>query len=113
MLSTRGIGTYITTTEVRRVLSEGRIMSTWIEELSREAGIPPAFIVVDGSGEITIDAIDWLATQSVPLIRLRWDGCFASVVSAGGQAAASDKVYCRSARVTIQLRGCVSPRSHS
>jgi CRISP-associated protein Cas1 len=55
--------------------------------------IPPALVVVDGSGEITIDAIDWLAAQRVPLIRLRWDGRFASVVTAGGQAASADKVY--------------------
>jgi CRISPR-associated protein Cas1 len=55
--------------------------------------IPSALIVVDGSGEVTIDAIDWLATQRVPLIRLRWDGRFASVVTAGGQAACADKVY--------------------
>jgi CRISPR-associated protein Cas1 len=55
--------------------------------------IPPAFIVVDGSGEITIDAIDWLATQRVPLIRVRWNGEFASIVTTGGQAASADKVY--------------------
>src|SRR5690606_29672466 len=55
--------------------------------------IPPALVVVDGSGEITLDAIDWLATQGVPLIRLRWDGQFASIVTAGGQAASADKVY--------------------
>ena len=50
-------------------------------------------VVVDGSGEITMDAIDWLAAQRVPLIRLRWDGQFTSVVTAGGQAASADKVY--------------------
>lgn len=55
--------------------------------------IPPAFIVVDGSGEITIDAIDWLATQRVPLIRVRWNGEFASIVTTGGQAASAEKVY--------------------
>jgi CRISP-associated protein Cas1 len=55
--------------------------------------IPPALIVVDGSGEITIDAIDWLATQRVPLIRLRWDGEFSSIITTGGQAASADKVY--------------------
>jgi len=49
--------------------------------------------VVDGSGEITMDAIDWLAAQRVPLVRLRWDGRFSSVVTAGGQAASADKVY--------------------
>ena len=55
--------------------------------------IPPAIIVVDGSGEITLDAIDWLSTQAVPLIRLKWNGQFASIVTNGGQAASSDKVY--------------------
>jgi CRISP-associated protein Cas1 len=55
--------------------------------------IPPAIIVIDGSGEITLDAIDWLSTQSVPLIRLKWNGQFASIVTNGGQAASSDKVY--------------------
>ncbi len=55
--------------------------------------IPLIFVVIDGSGEITIDAIDWLATQGVSLIRLRWDGQFVSVVTTGGQAASADKVY--------------------
>jgi CRISP-associated protein Cas1 len=55
--------------------------------------LPPTIIVVDGSGEITLDAIDWLSTQSVPLIRLKWNGQFASIVTNGGQAASSDKVY--------------------
>ena len=50
-------------------------------------------VVVDGSGEITMDAIDWLAVQRMPLIRLRWDGRFTAVVTAGGQAASADKVY--------------------
>ena len=55
--------------------------------------IPPTIIVVDGSGEITLDAIDWLSAQSVPLVRLKWNGQFASIVTNGGQAASSDKVY--------------------
>jgi len=54
--------------------------------------IPPAFVVIDGSGEFTVDAIDWLATQGVSLIRLRWDGQFSSLVTAGGQAASPNKV---------------------
>lgn len=48
--------------------------------------------MLDGSGEVTLDAIDWLATQRVPLIRLRWNGRFASVLTSGGQAASSSKV---------------------
>jgi CRISPR-associated protein Cas1 len=54
--------------------------------------IPPALVVIDGSGEITMDAIDWLATQQVSLIRLRWDGEFSAVVTTGGQAASLEKV---------------------
>jgi len=55
--------------------------------------IPPILVVIDGSGEITMDAIDWLGTQGVSLIRLRWDGQFVSVVTTGGQAAAADRVH--------------------
>ncbi len=74
--------------------------------------IPPALVVVDGSGEITLDAIDWLATQRVTLIRLRWDGTFASIVTTGGQAASSDKVL---AGAHPQRSGCAAalrPRPH-
>ncbi len=55
--------------------------------------VPPAVVVLDGSGEITLDAIDWLATQGIPLIRLRWNGRFASVLTSGGQAASASKVH--------------------
>jgi CRISPR-associated protein Cas1 len=54
--------------------------------------IPPAFVVLDGSGEITLDAIDWLSRHRVPLIRLCWDGRFASIITSGGQAATPSKV---------------------
>jgi CRISPR-associated protein Cas1 len=54
--------------------------------------IPPAFVVLDGSGDISMDAIDWIGRHNIPLIRLRWDGQFASIVSSGGQAASPDKV---------------------
>ena len=54
--------------------------------------IPPAFVVLDGSGDISMDAIDWIGRHDIPLIRLRWDGQFASIISSGGQAASPDKV---------------------
>ena len=54
--------------------------------------IPPAIVIIDGSGEITLDAMDWLARQSVQLIRLRWDGQFSSVLSSGGQAASIENI---------------------
>jgi CRISPR-associated protein Cas1 len=54
--------------------------------------VPPSIVILDGSGDITLDAIDWLATQRIPLIRLRWNGRFASVLTSGGQAADAIKV---------------------
>ncbi|WP_417476660.1 CRISPR-associated endonuclease Cas1 [Maricaulis sp.] len=53
---------------------------------------PPRILMVDGSGEITLDAIDWLAEQNVSLIRLRWDGRVVSVVGQRGYAADPEKV---------------------
>lgn len=55
--------------------------------------VPPAVVILDGSGNITLDAIDWLVEQRVPLIRLRWNGKFASVLTSGGQAASAEKVH--------------------
>ena len=55
--------------------------------------IPPTIVVIDGSGDITMDAIDWLARHRVPLIRIRWDGQLASIVTSGGQAANASRVY--------------------
>lgn len=49
--------------------------------------IPPRIVLIDGSGSITLDALDWLAEQGVNLIRLKWNGEFASLVTSGGQAA--------------------------
>ena len=54
--------------------------------------IPPLFVVIDGSGEITLDAIDWLATQEVPLVRLRWNGQFISLLTTGSQAASAENL---------------------
>jgi CRISPR-associated protein Cas1 len=55
--------------------------------------IPPMIVVIDGSGDITMDAIDWLARHRVPLMRIRWDGQFSSIVTSGGQAANASKVH--------------------
>jgi len=40
-----------------------------------------------------MNAIDWLARHRVPLIRIRWDGQFSSIVTSGGQAANASKVH--------------------
>ena len=53
---------------------------------------PPRIVLVDGSGNITLDAIDWLAEQRVDLIRTKWDGRISLVCAATGYAADSKKV---------------------
>jgi CRISPR-associated protein Cas1 len=54
--------------------------------------LPPRIVVVDGSGEITFDAIAWLSEQNVSLVWLKWDGATCGVMSATGYAADTDLV---------------------
>ncbi len=49
--------------------------------------IPPRIVTVDGSGNISLDAIDWMGEQKIDLIRLKWDGLIISVASASGYSA--------------------------
>ena len=39
-----------------------------------ELNIPSRIILIDGSGNITLGALDWLSEQGVHLIRLKWNG---------------------------------------
>lgn len=54
--------------------------------------LPPRIVLIDGSGSITLDAIDWLTEQNVPLIRIKFDGSNAVVMSPTGYAADPEKV---------------------
>ena len=54
--------------------------------------LPPRIAIIDGAGSITLDAIDWLADQNIPLIRIKYDGANASVMSPTGFAADPTKV---------------------
>ena len=54
--------------------------------------IPSRIILLDGSGAITFDVLDWLAAQSVPLIRIDWQGQVHAVMSGAGYGAAPQKV---------------------
>ena len=54
--------------------------------------LPPRIVLVDGSGAITLDALDWLTEQKVDLIRLRWDGRVISAIGASGYAADRRKI---------------------
>ncbi|MAI89048.1 CRISPR-associated endonuclease Cas1 [Ponticaulis sp.] len=55
--------------------------------------LPLRIVVIDGSGSITLDAIDWLQEQNIPLIRIRFDGSQISVMSPSGYSAEPSKVF--------------------
>lgn len=54
--------------------------------------LPPRIVLIDGSGSITLDTIDWLTEQNVALIRIKFDGSNTVVMSPTGYAADPDKV---------------------
>ncbi len=45
---------------------------------------PPRIVLIDGGGNLTLEALDWLAEQSIPLLRLGWDGRLVSMIGADG-----------------------------
>lgn len=53
---------------------------------------PARIIVLDGSGHLTFDVLDWLAEQDVPLIRVTWTGDVVTVVGGSGYSADREKV---------------------
>eukprot|EP01037_Dinobryon_pediforme_P019566 gene19567-20008_t len=54
--------------------------------------LPSRIIVVDGSGGLTFDVLDWLATQSIPLVRIDWKGSVRAVVVGSGFSANPSQV---------------------
>lgn len=54
--------------------------------------LPERMVLLDGSGSLTLDALDWLEAESVTLIRLKWDGRFVSALSAGGSTVDIEKL---------------------
>jgi CRISPR-associated endonuclease Cas1 len=47
---------------------------------------PARIILLDGSGSISFDVLDWLAEQEIPLIRISWTGQVVTVVGPGYSA---------------------------
>ena len=39
-----------------------------------DRNMPSRIIIVDGDGNITLDALSWLAQQNVPLVKINWQG---------------------------------------
>src|SRR3954471_23240549 len=47
---------------------------------------PARIILLDGSGSISFDVLDWLAEQDIPLIRISWAGEVITVAGLGYSA---------------------------
>src|SRR5271169_4264601 len=57
-----------------------------------DPAIPTRIILLDGSGCISFDVLDWLAQQGVALVRIDWKGEVVSVFAASGYSADPAKV---------------------
>jgi CRISPR-associated protein Cas1 len=78
------------------VIREGRTHypqepTTW-RFFKGDLALPPRIVLIDGSGALSFNVMDWLSEQGVALIRLDWKGCVTSVIGAYGYAADRAKV---------------------
>src|SRR5260370_30515261 len=56
-----------------------------------DPAIPPRIIMLDGSGCLSFDVLDWLAEQGVSLVRINWQGEVVSVIRGRGLPARPGK----------------------
>jgi len=49
-----------------------------------DAKLPNRIVVLDGSGGISFDALNWMADQRIKFVRLNWDGRISTVGNAAG-----------------------------
>jgi CRISPR-associated endonuclease Cas1 len=52
---------------------------------------PSRIVILDGSGAITFEVLDWLSVQGIPLIRIDWQGRVIAIGSASGYGASQTK----------------------
>ena len=62
-----------------------------------DPALPPRIILLDGSGSLSFDVLDWLAEQRIPLIRLNWRGEARCVLGGHGYFADKAKAEWQSA----------------
>lgn len=53
---------------------------------------PQRIVMVDGSGQLTFDALNWLSEQGVHLVRINWRGDVVCVMAANGYSADPTKL---------------------
>jgi CRISPR-associated endonuclease Cas1 len=52
-----------------------------------DANLPDRVVVIDGSGGVTFDALNWIAEQSIEFVRLNWQGKVTSIGNSPGYSA--------------------------
>jgi CRISPR-associated protein Cas1 len=54
--------------------------------------LPPRIIAVDGSGTVSLDALDWISEQAMTFVRINFDGSHSIVMSPSGYSADAKKL---------------------
>lgn len=62
------------------------------EHFKGAVDLPSRIIVLDGSGSLSFDVITWLSEQSIPLVRVNWQGEVVSVIGGAGFAQDPERV---------------------
>ena len=57
-----------------------------------QPALPTRILLLDGSGTLSFDVLSWLATQSIPLARIKWNGEVATVASGTGFVGNAEKI---------------------
>ena len=57
-----------------------------------QPALPARILLLDGSGTLSFEVLSWLATQSIPLARVKWNGEVATVASGTGFAGDAEKI---------------------
>ena len=57
-----------------------------------QPALPTRILLLDGSGTISFDVLSWLAAQSIPLARIKWNGEVVTVASGSGFVGDAEKI---------------------
>lgn len=57
-----------------------------------DLSLPRSIILLDGSGSLSFDVLNWLGEQGIALARIEWNGDAAVVASGAGFVANADKL---------------------
>ena len=67
--------------------------------------LPSRIVVLEGSGNISLEVLSWLTEQEIPLIRITWRGAISCVIGGAGYSASALKLeWQRRTRADAALR---------